>query len=92
MPLKFTRSYWKQRVPAEQLDKVRAKATELDPTGGILDEDADCVRVIGTQEQINDIERAAGIGDQDYWNNSPKPPGGSVLEFKKPEKPAAEAN
>ena len=88
MPLNFTRSYWKQKVAADQLEKVRQKAKELDPSGAILNEDADCVRVIGTKEQINAIEQAAGIGDQDYWNNSPKPPGGTVLEFTKPEKKA----
>lgn len=84
MPLNFTRSYWKMHVAADVLDKVRAKAAALDPSGAILNEDADCVRVIATEAQIQAIEQAAGIGDPDYWNGSAKPPGGTSLTFTKP--------
>lgn len=89
MPLNFTRSYWKMHVAADVLEKVRAKAKELDPSGAILDEDADCVRVIGSEAQIQEIEKAAGIGDPEYWSGSAKPPAGTALEFKKPDTPAA---
>jgi hypothetical protein len=86
MPLKLTRSYWKMKVAADILEKVRAKAMELDPSGAILDEDDDCVRVIGSEEQIQAVEQAAGIGDPGYWNDSAKPPGGTSLTFTKPAK------
>ncbi|MHC5018806.1 MAG: hypothetical protein ACYTGX_01590 [Planctomycetota bacterium] len=86
MPLNFTRSYWKMHVAADVLEKVRAKARELDPSGAILDEDADCVRVVGSEEQIQAIEQAAGIGDPTYWAESAKPPAGTSLTFEKPPK------
>ena len=86
MSLNLTRSYWKMKVAADVLERVRAKATELDPSGAILDEDDDCVRVIGSEAQIQAVEQAAGIGDPDFWNDSAKPPGGTSLTFTKPAK------
>ena len=86
MGLNYTRTYWKMKVGADALEKVRQKAKELVGSGVTLDEDDDCVRVIGSLEQINELERACDIADREYWNASRKPPDGSVLEFQEPEK------
>jgi hypothetical protein len=91
MPLNFTRTYWKMRVPADKLANVRRKATELRGAGALLNEDADCVRIMGPKDVINEIERACGIGDEAYWAESAKPMDGTVLELKKPAAPAAAA-
>lgn len=91
MPLNYTRSYWKMKVPAAKLAQVREKARQLAAAGATLDEDADCVRVMGPKELINELERACGIGDETYWGNSAKPMDGTVLELKKAPAPAAAA-
>jgi DNA mismatch repair protein MutH len=86
MPLNLTRTYWKMRVDAAKLEQVRQKAAAL--AGATLNEDADCVRVIGPKDAINELERACGIDDEAYWGASAKPMDGSVLDLKKPETPA----
>ena len=78
MPVKFSRTYWKMKVGAAVLDRVRTRARELDPSGENLDEDADCVRVIGSEEQIQEIEKVAGLPDPDYWAKSAKKPEGAI--------------
>jgi len=84
MPLNLTRTYWKMKVPAAKLAQVREKARQLAAAGAVLNEDADCVRVMGPKDAVNELERACGIGDETYWSASAKPMDGTVLELKKP--------
>ncbi|MCI0340566.1 MAG: hypothetical protein L0216_05370 [Planctomycetales bacterium] len=78
MPVNFTRTYWKRHLPADVLEKARQAARRLDPSGKLLLENADTVRIIGTREQIAEVETAAGLPDPEYWKE--KPPEGSPLK------------
>lgn len=89
MPVTYSRSYWKQKVAPDVLEKVRQTARQLDPSGALLRETPDLVRVIGSPEQIQAIERVAGLPDPAYWGD--KAPAGSAPLPPKPPAPAAAA-
>ncbi len=82
MPVNFTRTYWKRKLPADAVEKARQAARRLDPSGKLLVETADTVRIIGTRAQIGEVETAAGLPDPEYWKE--KPPEGSPLKAAPP--------
>ena len=86
MPVTYSRAYWKQKVAPDVLEKVRQTARQLDPSGKLLRETPDLVRVIGSPEQIQAIEKAAGIPDPPDWPDK-QPTRAAPL----PPKPAAPA-
>ena len=89
MPVTYSRSYWKQKVAPDVLEKVRQTARQLDPSGKLLRETPDLVRVIGSPEQIQAIEKVAGMPDAAYWSD--KAPAGSAPLPPKPAAPAPAA-